>query len=143
MKCYVYQWSFLVPLIGGRYHIIPQLAIYIPLIYIAYWVILYHQAHLLREPETAIDYTGWCSALIVLQICSSFSSEIGHPVAHLLIPKHRPNYTLGTWEYHKIATELKSNKSRQKKILKGSLCAPFLYRSNVLFEKKPYNRSLT
>ena len=30
------QWSFLVPLIGGRYHIIPQLAVYttyIPLIY--------------------------------------------------------------------------------------------------------------
>ena len=23
-----YQWSFLVPLIGGRYHIIPQLAVY-------------------------------------------------------------------------------------------------------------------
>jgi len=22
------QWSFLVPLIGGRYHIIPQLAVY-------------------------------------------------------------------------------------------------------------------
>ena len=30
------QWLFLVPLIGGRYHIIPQLAVYtnyIPLIY--------------------------------------------------------------------------------------------------------------
>ena len=29
------QWSFLVPLIGGRYHLIPQLAVYttyIPLI---------------------------------------------------------------------------------------------------------------
>ena len=31
-----YQWLFLVPLLGGRYHIIPQLAVYttyIPLIY--------------------------------------------------------------------------------------------------------------
>ena len=31
-----FQWSFLVPLIGGRYHIIPQLAVYttyIPFIY--------------------------------------------------------------------------------------------------------------
>ena len=31
-----FQWLFLVPLIGGRYHIIPQLAVYttyIPLIY--------------------------------------------------------------------------------------------------------------
>ena len=54
-----YQWNFLVPLIGGRYHIIRQLAVYttyipliyhlyttyIPLIYhlyIAYWVIIYH-----------------------------------------------------------------------------------------------------
>ena len=47
------QWSFLVPLIGGRYH-----WQYIPLIYhlyIAYWVILYITYHLLREPETAID----------------------------------------------------------------------------------------
>ena len=49
--------SFLVPLIGGRYHIIPQLAVYttyIPLIVLAYWVIIYHRSHLLREPETAI-----------------------------------------------------------------------------------------
>ena len=33
---FLYQWSFLVPLIGGRYHIIAQLAVYttyIPLIY--------------------------------------------------------------------------------------------------------------
>ena len=39
-----YQWSFLVPLIGGRYHIIPQLAVYttyIPLIY-CHGVIMYH-----------------------------------------------------------------------------------------------------
>ena len=37
------QWSFLVPLIGGRYHIIPQLAVYTTYIpyYIAYWVIIY------------------------------------------------------------------------------------------------------
>ena len=48
------QWSFLVPLIGGRYHIIPQLAVYttyIPLIY----CLLYITYHLLREPETAIE----------------------------------------------------------------------------------------
>ena len=50
------QWSFLVPLIGGRYHTIPQLAVYTTYIYIAYWVTIYHlQYHLLREPfETAI-----------------------------------------------------------------------------------------
>ena len=50
------QWSFLVPLIGGRYHIITQLAIY-------KWYIsgilpiwgLYGTYHLLREPETTID----------------------------------------------------------------------------------------
>ena len=41
----VNQWSFLVPLIGGRWHISPQLAGKMPLIYhlyIAYWVIIYH-----------------------------------------------------------------------------------------------------
>ena len=43
-----------------RYHIIPQLAGTIPLIYhlyIAYWVIIYHRSHPLREQiETAIDW---------------------------------------------------------------------------------------
>ena len=45
-----------------RYHIIPQLAVYttyIPLIVLAYWVIIYHRSHLLRDPETAIDLI-WC-----------------------------------------------------------------------------------
>ena len=49
-----YQWSFLVPLIGGRYHIIPQLAVYttyIPLIVLAYWVIIYHRSHLFSGNE--------------------------------------------------------------------------------------------
>ena len=44
------QWLFLVPLKGGRWHIIPQLAVYttyIPWLYATY--------HLLREPETTID----------------------------------------------------------------------------------------
>ena len=37
-----------------RYHIIPQLAGTIPLIVLAYWVIIYHPSHLLREQiETA------------------------------------------------------------------------------------------
>ena len=39
------QWLFLVPIIGGRYHIITQLAVYttyIPLIYIANWVIIWY-----------------------------------------------------------------------------------------------------
>ena len=39
----VCQWSFLVPLIRGRWYISPQLAVYttyIPLIYIADWVII-------------------------------------------------------------------------------------------------------
>ena len=64
------QWSFLVPFIGGRYHIIPQLVYttYIPLIVLAYWVIIYHRSHLLREPETAIDLkpnsVGCCENVI-------------------------------------------------------------------------------
>ena len=43
-----HQWSFPVPLIGGRWYIITQLAIYTT----------YHLLRLLREPETAIDKTG-------------------------------------------------------------------------------------
>ena len=46
VSCVPYQWLFLVPLIGGRYHIIPQLAVYttyIPLtVYIANWVIIWY-----------------------------------------------------------------------------------------------------
>ena len=52
------QWSFLVPLIGGRYHIIPQLVIYkwyISGIFPANWGIIYHRSHLLREPGNSID----------------------------------------------------------------------------------------
>ena len=64
------QWSFLVPSIGGRYHIIPQLAVYTTYILPIGW--LYITYHPLREPETAIDWgsevkevgdslRGWCS----------------------------------------------------------------------------------
>ena len=35
--CAWFQWSFLVPLIGGRYHIIPQLAVYTTYIPLIYW----------------------------------------------------------------------------------------------------------
>ena len=51
------QWLFLVPLKGGRWHIIPQLALYttyIPLIVLAFWG-LYAAYHLLGEPETTIE----------------------------------------------------------------------------------------
>ena len=50
----LYQWIFLVPLIGGRWYISPQLAVYttyIPLIVLAYWVIIYHWSHLLRNQK--------------------------------------------------------------------------------------------
>ena len=51
------QWSFLVPLIGGRWYIIPQLAIYKWYILPIGW--LYGTYHLLREPETAIERNNW------------------------------------------------------------------------------------
>ena len=51
------QWSFLVPLIGGRWHIITQLAIYKWYMLPIGW--LYVTYHLLREPETAIVSIGW------------------------------------------------------------------------------------
>ena len=49
------QWLFLVPLKGGRWHIIPQLAVYTT--YILPSGGLYATYHLLREPETTIEET--------------------------------------------------------------------------------------
>ena len=54
----IYQWIFQVPVKGGRWHIIPQLAVYttyIPLILPSGG--LYNPYHLLWEPETTIEYT--------------------------------------------------------------------------------------
>ena len=50
------QWSFLVPLIGGRYHIIRQLAVYTTYIPLIYCLLggLYATYHLLREPRNSI-----------------------------------------------------------------------------------------
>ena len=50
----VFQWLFLVPLKGGRWHIIPQLAVYTT--YILPSGGLYATYHLLGEPETTIEY---------------------------------------------------------------------------------------
>ena len=47
------QWLFLVPVKGGRWHIIPQLAVYTT--YILPSGGLYATYHPLREPETTID----------------------------------------------------------------------------------------
>ena len=47
------QWLFLVPLKGGRWHIIPQLAVYTT--YILPSGGLYNPYHRLGEPETTID----------------------------------------------------------------------------------------
>ena len=52
------QWLFLVPLKGGRWHIIPELAVYttyIPLIVLAFWGVICYRSHLLGEPETTLD----------------------------------------------------------------------------------------
>ncbi len=52
------QWLFPVPLKGGRWHIIPQLAVYttyIPLIVLAFWGVICYRSHLLGEPETTIE----------------------------------------------------------------------------------------
>ena len=54
-------------------HIITQLARTIKVVYTASWVIIYHRSHLLREPETAIDWTflgcflfvGWWVMLVI------------------------------------------------------------------------------
>ena len=49
------QWIFLVPLKGGRFYIITQLALYTT--YILPSRGLYATYHLLREPETTIEIT--------------------------------------------------------------------------------------
>ena len=48
------QWLFLVPLKGGRWHIIPQLAVYTT--YILPSGGLYATYHLLGELETTLEY---------------------------------------------------------------------------------------
>ena len=57
----VYQWIFQVPVKGGRWHIIPQLAVYTTYIIYTTYILpsgrLYSPYHLLREPETTIEYT--------------------------------------------------------------------------------------
>ena len=58
----LYQWSFLVPLIGGRWYIITQLAIYKWYILPIGW--LYITYHLLGEPETNIDYSVFFVTLV-------------------------------------------------------------------------------
>ena len=70
------QWSFLVPLIGGRYPIITQLAVYTTYILPIGW--LYITYHLLREPETAIEYRMY----------------VGHPSHHQ--PSRRCHFRFGT-----------------------------------------------
>ena len=52
------QWLFLVPLKGGRWHIIPQLAVYTTCSYTTYILPsggLHNPYHLLGEPETTIE----------------------------------------------------------------------------------------
>ena len=62
----LYQWSFLVPLMGGRYHIIPQLAVFFHLyttyIFPSGWLYnLYITYHLLREQsKRLLIITGRC-----------------------------------------------------------------------------------
>ena len=56
-----FQWLFLVPLKGGRWYMIPQLAVYtthIPLIALAFWGVKNATYHLLGEPETIIEWEG-------------------------------------------------------------------------------------
>ena len=76
------QWSFLVPLIGGRYHIITQLAMY-------KWYIsgIYCQVgdymvptHLLKEPETAMKVRVASLMVLIKQVdsevpCTAFSEN--------------------------------------------------------------------
>ena len=55
------QWLFLVPLKGGRWHIIPQLAVYTT--YILPSGGLYNPYHLLGKPETTIDNPRFLQSL--------------------------------------------------------------------------------
>ena len=57
------QWLFQVPLKGGRWHIIPQLAVYttyIPLIVLAFWGVKNAPYHLLGEPASQPLIQGVC-----------------------------------------------------------------------------------
>ena len=86
------QWSFLVPLIGGRWYIVTQLAKYIPLIYhciyhlyIANWVNYMLTYHLLGEPKTTIEENSKTSrqlvqVLVPISCSSAFFAGMNHQV---------------------------------------------------------------
>ena len=91
------QWSFLVPSIGGRYHIIHQLAVYttyIPLIYILYianWAIIYH-----LPPTKGTRNSYW----IGLVLGSFQIRHSGNPLQHSRDGQLRGTHHLGgrCWE---------------------------------------------
>ena len=77
------QWSFLVPLIGGRYHIIPQLAIYKWYISGIYCQLGDYMVPTIkkREPRNSIEQKGmfFCSRLSGLHLRAAVSRDpCGH-----------------------------------------------------------------
>ena len=82
----VWKIIFLVPLIGGKYHIsIPPLAGTIPLIYhflslpiVGDYIYIYHQAHLLREPsKQLLNRVGSTFSPTSLQVSVKVEDLIG------------------------------------------------------------------
>ena len=59
LSWWLFQWLFLVPVKGGRWHIIPQFAVYTTYI-LPSGGLYYATYHLLREPETTIDFPKTC-----------------------------------------------------------------------------------
>ena len=82
------QWLFLVPLKGGRWHIIPQLAVYTT--YILPSGGLYTTYHLLREPETTIENL-FCFGLQPSCLALFSSSQTGNLILNCKLEEMKPS----------------------------------------------------
>ena len=82
------QWLFLVPVKGGRWHIIPQLAVYIT--YTTYILPsggLYATYHLLAELETTIERKLRFFSDFLSQLCPPLVCHLGfNPIVKILHP---------------------------------------------------------
>ena len=125
------QWSETwFPIKGDRYHIILQLAVYtayIPLIVLAYWVIVYHRSHLLSGTRNSYWHGGALSKKSLSNIHHDpedncwWQPEIPRPTTGWMVLKpvvnngdfndlHLNWWTPDFWTIKRINTKMRSKK---------------------------------
>ena len=121
------------PIKGDRYHIILQLAVYtayIPLIVLAYWVIVYHRSHLLSGTRNSYWHGGALSPLSKISLSNIhhdpedncwWQPEIPRPTTGWMVLKpvvnngdfndlHLNWWTPDFWTIKRINTKMRSKK---------------------------------